>query len=102
MKKLEEMVIINRFREMCISSIDPEQFKFLEDEILPALRRGRNISIGKKAINIILDESRPPNAYFLEIEKDNKEPIRIGERIAYGNGDFVRIRITAEDILCGG
>ena len=49
-----------------------------------------------KAINLILNESHPPNVYFLEIEDDNGRSVNIGERIQKGN--FIRLRITTADI----
>ena len=51
----------------------------------------------KKAINIVLDERRPPHVEFIEVETDNRGAIWIGERIKYGN--FTRLRIMVEDIL---
>lgn len=50
------------------------------------------------AINIIIDEKRPmlPGADFIEIENDAGKSIRIGERSPDGN--YTKIRITAEDI----
>ena len=48
------------------------------------------------AINIILYEKEPPKVEFIEIETDDGKPIGIGERIDYG--DYIRIRITPDDI----
>ena len=51
------------------------------------------------AINIVIDEKRPMQigAEFIEIETDEGKPICIGERIPDGN--FTKIRITAEDVI---
>jgi hypothetical protein len=51
-----------------------------------------------EAINIIIDEKRrhPPETIFVEIENDDGESIRIGERIS--DGRLTKIRITQKDI----
>ncbi|WP_373031648.1 hypothetical protein [Sulfurovum sp.] len=51
------------------------------------------------AINIILEESNScPDVYFVEIENDKGESIRIGERTKRDDA-FVSLRIRAEDII---
>lgn len=50
-----------------------------------------------EAINIILYEKNHPKVEFVEIQNDNGESIRVGERIGCGDR-YVRIRITPKDI----
>ncbi len=50
-----------------------------------------------EAIFVVIDESRPPNVYFIEIEKDGGESIKIGERLPGPNG-LTFIKITKTDI----
>lgn len=57
------------------------------------------------AINIILFEKEHPNVTFVEIETDDGKSIAIGERVSFGKvytessyGDYVKIRITSDDI----
>ena len=52
-----------------------------------------------EAINIVLDESKHPNVYFIEIEKDNGESISIGERVYKADDGFTYFRITPADII---
>jgi len=48
-------------------------------------------------INIILDESDPPNPIFVEIENKHGMSIRIGERTIRADG-LTALKITAMDI----
>jgi len=51
-----------------------------------------------KAINIVLDESKHPNVFFVEIEKDNGKSIAIGKRVYKIDDELTYLRITPVDI----
>ena len=88
-------------KEYCINLSSYESKRFV-NEVWQKLYNKHTEQMQKekataKAIFVVIDESRPPNIYFIDIQKDGCEQIKIGERIKGPDG-LTFIKITEMDI----